>query len=259
MGAILGRLVGTYPLACVVNLSELGGSVAWRVSMTAFAGAAALGAGRSRPLGAAAGAGKRSGPAGTCREGRPPRPRAGLRAVADHPAPGGAAQGRAEPGRHPGFDEAHVEPGPVRDRLLDRRPGRPRRPSAHLGRAAAARPRRGLGVGAVTSSKRSLATLQMAWSSLRMAAARAAGLLKRAGSPSSAVRRAAVCGPMPLMLASRVPVSCSWGRRATSPPRSASLRRHRPRSRQASRAWTRQATPWWARGPRPGSGAGAAG
>ncbi len=37
MGAALGHLVGTHPLACVVDVSELGSSVARRVFMTAFA------------------------------------------------------------------------------------------------------------------------------------------------------------------------------------------------------------------------------
>ena len=37
MGAALGRLVGTHPLACVVDLSELGGSAARRRFMAAFA------------------------------------------------------------------------------------------------------------------------------------------------------------------------------------------------------------------------------
>ena len=36
-GAALGRLVGTHPLACVVDLSELGGSAARRRFMSAFA------------------------------------------------------------------------------------------------------------------------------------------------------------------------------------------------------------------------------
>jgi len=37
MGAALGRLLGTHPLACVVDLSELGSSGARRLFMTAFA------------------------------------------------------------------------------------------------------------------------------------------------------------------------------------------------------------------------------
>jgi len=37
MGAALGRLVGTHPLACVVDVSDLGGSAARRSFMTAFA------------------------------------------------------------------------------------------------------------------------------------------------------------------------------------------------------------------------------
>ncbi len=37
MGAALDRLLGTHPLACVVDLSELGSSAARRLSMTAFA------------------------------------------------------------------------------------------------------------------------------------------------------------------------------------------------------------------------------
>jgi len=37
MGAALGRLVGTHPLACVVDVSELGSSAARRMFMTAFA------------------------------------------------------------------------------------------------------------------------------------------------------------------------------------------------------------------------------
>ncbi len=37
MGAALGRLVGTHPLACVVDLSEIGSSAARRLFMTAFA------------------------------------------------------------------------------------------------------------------------------------------------------------------------------------------------------------------------------
>ncbi len=37
MGAVLGRLVGMHPLPHVVSLSELGGSIARRVLMTAFA------------------------------------------------------------------------------------------------------------------------------------------------------------------------------------------------------------------------------
>jgi len=37
MGAALGHLVGTHPLACVVDVSELGSSAARRVFMTAFA------------------------------------------------------------------------------------------------------------------------------------------------------------------------------------------------------------------------------
>ena len=37
MGAVLGRLVATHPLACVVDVSELGSSAARRVFMTAFA------------------------------------------------------------------------------------------------------------------------------------------------------------------------------------------------------------------------------
>ena len=37
MGAALGRLLGTHPLACVVDLSELGSSAARRLFMTAFA------------------------------------------------------------------------------------------------------------------------------------------------------------------------------------------------------------------------------
>ena len=39
MGEALGRLVGTHPLACVVDLSEIGSSAARRLFMTAFAGA----------------------------------------------------------------------------------------------------------------------------------------------------------------------------------------------------------------------------
>jgi len=37
MGAALGRLLGTHPLACVVDLSEFGSSAARRLFMTAFA------------------------------------------------------------------------------------------------------------------------------------------------------------------------------------------------------------------------------
>ena len=37
MGAALGRLLGTHPLACVVDLSEMGSSAARRLFMTAFA------------------------------------------------------------------------------------------------------------------------------------------------------------------------------------------------------------------------------
>ena len=37
MGAALGRLLGTHPLACVVDLSELGSSAVRRLFMTAFA------------------------------------------------------------------------------------------------------------------------------------------------------------------------------------------------------------------------------
>ncbi len=37
MGAALGRLVGTHPLACVVDVSDLGSSAARRSFMTAFA------------------------------------------------------------------------------------------------------------------------------------------------------------------------------------------------------------------------------
>jgi len=37
MGAALGRLIGTHPLACVVDVSELGSSAARRVFMTTFA------------------------------------------------------------------------------------------------------------------------------------------------------------------------------------------------------------------------------
>ena len=37
MGAALGRLIGTHPLACVVDLSELGSSAARRRFMAAFA------------------------------------------------------------------------------------------------------------------------------------------------------------------------------------------------------------------------------
>jgi len=39
MGAALGRLVGTRPLACVVDVSDLGSAVVRRAFMTAFAGA----------------------------------------------------------------------------------------------------------------------------------------------------------------------------------------------------------------------------
>ena len=157
MGAALGRLVGTRPLACVVDVSDLGSSAARRGFMTAFMEAlyqanteplhlvldeADLWAPqRVQPAGGHCWAGsRRSCVAGT---------RARLRAVADHPASGRAAQGRTEPGRHLGVHEAHLQSGPQCRGPLDRGPGRPRRGRAHPGRAAPPLLRRGLGVGAV--------------------------------------------------------------------------------------------------------------
>ena len=111
-------------------------------------GTAALGAGRGGPVGSAAHPAGRHGASRPNGGGRAPRAGQGLRAVAHHPAPGRAAQGRAEPGGHPGVHEAHLVAGPDGDRPLDRGPGRPRRGSPHPGRLAPAPARGGLGMGA---------------------------------------------------------------------------------------------------------------
>ena len=99
MGAALGRLVGTRPRACVVDLSEFGTSAAQRLFMTAFAGA--LRAVNTEPLylvldeadvwAPQRAQAKGQALLGRIEEIRPPRPCPGLRAVADHPTPGGPA------------------------------------------------------------------------------------------------------------------------------------------------------------------------
>jgi len=106
MGWALGRLVGTHQIACVVDVSDLGSASARRGFMTAFT--EALYAANTQPLHlvfdeADLWAPQRAQPDGydllqrveeVVRRGHI----RGFVPVADHPAPGGAAQGRPIPG-----------------------------------------------------------------------------------------------------------------------------------------------------------------
>ena len=74
-------------------------------------------------MGAAAADQRLGRPLGSYRGNRPPRPGARLHPVADHAAAGRGAQGCTLAGRHSDRDEIDGEPGPRRDRRVDRGPG----------------------------------------------------------------------------------------------------------------------------------------
>ncbi len=156
MGTALGRLVGTQALACVVDVSDLGSAAARRTFTTAFT--EALYDNNTEPLHLVLDEADLWAPQRVQLDGYDllgrveeivRRGRARLRAVADHPAAGGAAQGCAEPGRYPGLDETDIQPGPGGRGPLDRGPGRPGGGAPHPRRPASTRPRRRLGLGAV--------------------------------------------------------------------------------------------------------------
>ena len=105
--------------ACVVDMSDLGSAASRCVLMTKFT--AALCQANTAPLHLVLDAADPLAPQRAQPDGYDllhrveeivRRGPAGLQAVADHPAPSGAAQGCAEPGRHPGADGADIQPGP---------------------------------------------------------------------------------------------------------------------------------------------------
>ena len=155
MGAALGRLVGTQPLACVVDVSDIGSAPARRSFMTAFT--AALYDSNTEPLHLVLDEADLWAPQRVQLDGydllgrieeivRRGRVRGFVPWLVTQR---GAAQGRTEPGGYPGVAETDVQPGPGGHRPLDRGPGGPGGGTPHPGRTAPPRARRGLGLGAV--------------------------------------------------------------------------------------------------------------
>ena len=150
MGDALGRRIAARALACVVDLSDLGSARA-----AALHGRVYRGTRRSKqePLhlvltkpisGRDSGRSTAAMASWGIRGDRAPGPGVWLRPVADHPASGGAAQGRAEPSRHPGLDKTDGQPGPSGHRALDRGSGLPAGRQAHPGGLAALAAARGM-------------------------------------------------------------------------------------------------------------------
>ena len=155
MGGALGHLIGTHQVACVVDVSDLGGAAARRGFMTAFT--EALYAANREPLHlvldeADLWAPQRAQPDGydllqrveeIVRRGRV----RGFVPWLITQRPAVLHKDVLSAGRRAGVHEAHLQPGPGGHRPLDRGPGGPGGGPAHPGRPAPTGARRGLGVG----------------------------------------------------------------------------------------------------------------
>jgi hypothetical protein len=146
MGVALGRIIAQEALVCVVDLSDLGSNAARRRFMAALA--EALYEANEEPLHLVLDEADLWAPQRPIkgweallghieeivRRGRV----RGFHPVADHSAAGRGAQGRAVTGRYSYRDEIDGEPGPRRDRRMDRGPGRPAGRQTNPRRSAAA-------------------------------------------------------------------------------------------------------------------------